>query len=370
MISRFLFTALCVLVSLNCLAYGGDINGEATYISFSVPGALGTYPMSINASMEVTGYYSVSSTTVRGFLRQADGTITTFNIAGATWTQPESINAAGDITGYYFVSSTYAPRGFIQYAGGQTVTFEASQTQPFDGVLPVSINDSGEVTGNYFDQAGQWPPFVRSAAGVFSTPSTPLLATAINAGGSIVGYSYLNPNGIDFTAGFVVYPNGDSAEIVTPGNDANTDCANQTIPDAINAAGTIAGWFTNNYYSSPACQPAHTGGFVMSPEGKFTLFQPPGTMPEWLEHLPPYYTGEPHWISIDQAGDVTGFSTDAAQLTHGFVRNPYGTITQFDPPEGNNTFPTCINDGGAIAGYYSYKKGGGPPVAFIRVPYP
>ena len=27
------------------VAHGGNINGEATYISFSVPGALGTYPM-------------------------------------------------------------------------------------------------------------------------------------------------------------------------------------------------------------------------------------------------------------------------------------------------------------------------------------
>ena len=69
MIPRFIVAAFCVLGPLTYVAYGGNINGEATYVSFSVPGALGTYPMSINASMEVTGYYYVSPTVARGFLR-------------------------------------------------------------------------------------------------------------------------------------------------------------------------------------------------------------------------------------------------------------------------------------------------------------
>jgi hypothetical protein len=363
MIRRFLFAALCVFGPLSCFAHGGNINGEANYISFSVPGALGTYPMGINASMQVAGYYYVSSTAVRGFLREADGTITTFDVAGSTWTQPEAINAAGDITGFYEKS---VPQGFLRYADGRTITFEADQTFPFDGVLPVSINDFDVITGNYFLSAGNWPPFTRSGGGVSSTPAAPILATAINASGSVVGYSYQN-SAVEFTAGFVVHPDGYSAEIVVPGNDATRGCANQNIPDAINAAGTVAGWYTHNYYNSSLCQPTNTGGFVMSPDGKVTLFQPPGTMPEWFEHLPPFETGEPHKISIDQAGDVTGSSHDGAGVAHAFVRNPYGTITQFDPPEGSNSFPTGINDGGVIAGYYSYRTGG-PPVGFIRVP--
>jgi len=366
MIPRFMVVAVCVLGPLNCVAHGGNINGEATYISFSVPGALGTYPMSINASMEVTGYYSASSTVLRGFLRGADGTMTTFDVAGANWTQPEGINAAGNITGFYDDPVGTAPQGFLRYADGHTITFKADPTFPYDGVLPVSINDFDVITGNYFLEGGKWPPFTRSGGGVFSTPAAPILATAINASGSVVGYSYLNPGGIDFTAGFVVHPDGYSAEIVVPGNGANSDCANQTIPDAINAAGTIAGWYTNNYYNSSVCQRTNTGGFVMSPDGEFTLFQPPGTMPEWFEHLPPYETGDPHQISIDEAGDITGSYTDAAGVQHGFVRNPYGTITSFDPPEGKQTTATCINDGGAIAGFYN--AGGGPTVGFIRVP--
>jgi hypothetical protein len=40
MIPRFMVAALCVLGPLTCVAHGGNINGEATYISFSVPGGL------------------------------------------------------------------------------------------------------------------------------------------------------------------------------------------------------------------------------------------------------------------------------------------------------------------------------------------
>jgi hypothetical protein len=101
MIPRFMVFALCMLGPLTCVAHGDDINGEATYISFSVPGGLGTYPMSINNSMVVTGYYYASPTMTRGFLRDADGAITTFDVLGGVWTEPEGINAAGDVTGFY-----------------------------------------------------------------------------------------------------------------------------------------------------------------------------------------------------------------------------------------------------------------------------
>ena len=74
-------------------------------------------------------------------------------------------------------------------------------------------------------------------------------------------------------------------------------------------------------------------------------------------------------LSIDQAGDITGSYYDAAGYLHGFVRNPYGTLTSFDPPKSIQTSPTSINDGGAIAGYYFYSRGGGPGVGFIRVPW-
>jgi hypothetical protein len=365
MTPRLIVAALCVLGPLASVAYSGNINGEASYISFSVPGALGTYPTGINASMEVTGYYKTSPLVARGFLREADGTITTFGVAGATVTQPEGINAAGNITGYYSDEGVYAARGFLRYADGRIITFAANQTTPFTGLVPVGINAFDEIVGNY--SSDSQTAFSRSSAGVFTTVAVTHgggVATAINASGSVVGF--YGGGGNDVFTGFVAHPDGYWAQIGIPGNPA---CANQTIPDAINAAGTIAGFFTMSYYNEPGCNPESTGGFVMSPGGEVTLFQPPGQIPEFHNlAVGASFIFAPHWISIDQAGDITGFYNDAAGYSHGFVRNPYGTISSFDPPESKGTFPNGINDAGAIAGYYFYSRGGGAVVGFIRVP--
>jgi hypothetical protein len=83
---------LCMFGLLFCAAQEPAESSEVSYLSFQVPGALGTYPMSINASMVVTGYYYVSSTVTRGFLREPDGALTTFALPGSLWTRPESIN--------------------------------------------------------------------------------------------------------------------------------------------------------------------------------------------------------------------------------------------------------------------------------------
>jgi hypothetical protein len=356
---RFTVAALCVLGPLTCLAHGDNINGEATYISFSVPGAVGTYTMAINASLEVTGYYNVSPTVARGFLREADGTITTFDVAGAVWTEPESINAAGDTTGFYQLPAG-VPQGFLRYADGRIITFDPPP-QPVGPVeaQPISINDFDDIAGNY-PVYSRPTVFIRSARGVYNADISfdrATVATAINGSGSVVGYS---TDGEGSYSGFVLHPDGYRSGLTVPlPPQPGPECMAETFPDGINAAGTIAGWYYNR------CNPENMG-FVMSPDGVFTVFAAPGTLlasPSF-----DYTSTVPHWMSIDQAGDVTGSYTDTDGVQHGFVRNPYGTITSFDPPEGKQTSATSINDGGAIAGYYQYDAGGGPPVGFIRVP--
>jgi hypothetical protein len=386
MIRHFKVFALCMLGSLTCIAHGGNINGEATYVSFSVPGGLGTYPMSINASMTVTGYYNVSATVARGFLREADGTITTFNVPGAIWTEPEGINASGNITGFYeLVAGT--PRGFLRYADGRLITFDpppavagmAPQSQP------ISISDFDDIAGIYLYAwidfgTTRYPPqpavFTRTRAGVFNTIGpqetfgpgySSFWATAINWSGAVVGYF---TGDIPEISGFLAHPDGYFGQFSVPGAWA---CSQQTIPEGINAGGTIAGWSYTCTSDSYAL-----GGFVMLPDGHVTTFQPPGTIltstspptPANPQAPTPYNESltAPRVLSIDDAGDITGSYTDAAGVQHGFVRNPYGTITSFDPPEGNQTTTTSINDTGAIAGFYHYHAGGGPPVGFIRVP--
>jgi hypothetical protein len=152
----------------------------------------------------------------------------------------------------------------------------------------------------------------------------------------------------------------------------------------ISADGTIVGWYGGCDQPNPgACGPSPslgpfaTGGFVLSSQGNYNRFDLPGrlvTAPQegFGGDQPDFYVTDllsaPHRLSINQEGTIAGSYVDTAGAQHGFVRNPYGTITSFDPPEGEQTTATSINDTGAIAGFYHYHAGGGPPVGFIRVP--
>jgi len=57
--------------------------------------------------------------------------------------------------------------------------------------------------------------------------------------------------------------------------------------------------------------------------------------------------------SINSAGAVAGYYVDAKNVRHGYVRDPSGAITTFDPPGSQGTFATSINTAGAITGQYS-----------------
>jgi len=133
------------------------------------------------------------------------------------------------------------------------------------------------------------------------------------------------------------------------------------ISDDANAADMVAGWYSNdncNQYA-PTCNIKSTDGTVMSPDGTLILFQPPGTI------LTSSFPGSPidgrslavpYWISIDQAGDIAESYPAAARGQRGFVRNPYGTMTSFDPPRGKRTTNTSINDIGVFAGSYYFDR--------------
>jgi uncharacterized membrane protein len=327
--------------------------------------------MSINDSMAVTGYYYVSSTVTRGFLRDADGAITTFDVSGGVWTEPESINAAGDITGFYEAVAG-VPQGFLRYADGRIITFDP----PCNGVchvsVPVGINAFEEIAGNYpFLAAGASAGFRRSRAGDFTTirysqgAEYPTTVSGLNSSGTIVG-SFSDFDYAVNTTSFLLHPDGFSIQFSVPldeGYDYET-----TIAEGINADGVIAGWYGVCFDS---CAKKSSGGFVRSPAGEFTVFNPPGTLVTQPE-LGPGFSGEslsaPHRLSINQAGDITGSYTDAKGAQHGFVRNPYGTITSFDPPKGRQTTATSINDDGVIAGSYYYDWNARIAEGFLRVP--
>ncbi len=88
------------------------------------------------------------------------------------------------------------------------------------------------------------------------------------------------------------------------------------------------------------------------PSSKFTTFDPPGstlTVP----------------ASINQAGEITGYYTDASNVGHGFLRSASGAFTTFDPPGSMFTIPESINATGTIAGFY-YLNPKSRPHGFLR----
>jgi hypothetical protein len=372
MIPRFLVVTLCML-SLSFCAQEPAVSSEVSYLSFEVPGALGTYPMSINNSMAVTGYYYVSPTVTRGFVREADGAITTFDVLGGVWTEPESINDAGDIAGFYEVVAGI-PHGFLRYADGRIITSDP----PVSGLtppqaLPVSFNDFDEGAGNYPGEDGHSSGFTRSRTGGFTTfvyavgSNYPTVVTGLNASGTVVGYFAQDAG----SSSFIRDPDGFWTQFDVP-----VDVGNQGIlktnAESINADGVIAGWY--GAVMRPQSLPiAATGGFVRLPQGIVTLFNPPGTIvtsPESGFTEDGGSLSAPHRLSINQEGTITGSYVDAEGAQHGFVRNPYGTITSFDPPRGKQTTAASINDSGVVAGSYFYDWNAQVAQGFLRLPQP
>jgi len=370
-----LVAALCMLSPLFCAAQEPAVSHEVSYLSFQVPGALGTYPMSVNSTMAVTGYYYVSSTVTGGFLHDAGGAITTFSVRDGLWTEPESINDAGDITGFYEVVAG-VPQGFLRYADGRIVTFEPPTSRTLlPQAQPVSINAFDKIAGNYpFPNPASIAGFTRSRAGVFTTigfgdgGAYSTVVTGLNASGTVVGYG---ESDVDLFS-FISDPDGASTLFALPKVGGECDNYRQsTVAETINADGVIAGLYS--LYIDP-CVTMTVGGFVRSPQGVFTLFSPPGTIVTLPVEPGLVFGGEtltpPHQLSINQAGTITGSYVDAEGAKHGFVRNPYGTITSFDPPRGRQTTATSINDCGVIVGSYYYDWNNQIAEGFLRVPQP
>jgi hypothetical protein len=114
---------------------------------------------------------------------------------------------------------------------------------------------------------------------------------------------------------------------------AYTDCS-----VIINNWGAITGYYldANNVFH----------GFVRSPEGRFTSFEAPGA-----DLTPGNFNGtSPN--AINDAGAITGVYYDVNNMAHGFLRSPEGGMTTFDPPGSMATIPIALNLESAIVGYY------------------
>jgi len=191
-------------------------SAEGKITQFDPPGAVFSEVVGLNARGTTIGVYYDAGNTLHGFVRRADGTLATIDAPGAqagggAGTEPSGIDIEGAVSGFYFAKSDGEPHGFLRYPNESFVTFLV----PGSVATPVgAVNDLGALIGGYFDApAGSAPRgFERTLSGGF---------TRIDAPG----------------AGTLDYQG--------------------TVPEAINDAGVIAGWWRDPSYL------AH--GFVRNP---------------------------------------------------------------------------------------------------------
>jgi hypothetical protein len=220
----------------NNQVYHGFVRSTSGAISsFDAPGAgtaanpgiggTGTTGVAINTAGTIAGRYVDANGLSHGLVRSANGTtITPFDAPGASTgtcpasthsncgTFPIAIDTVGNIAGTFFDSNGVI-HGFYRSAGGAITSFDApgAATAPVSGSTALvlgtsglSIDDSGNIAGTYVDAEGVGHGFLRIANGTVTSFDAPgagttgslfagTTATAINAGGTIVG-AYTDSN--------------------------------------------------------------------------------------------------------------------------------------------------------------------------------
>lgn len=242
-------------------------------------------------------------------------------------------------------------------AQAKFITFDVPGT--VNGISPVSINPAGEIAGYYKDANSVSHGFVRKPDGTiikFDLPnSDSMIPSTINSAGVIAGQTNAHA--------FLL---GEHGTIIT----FDVPDAVGASPMSINPAGVITGQYitandpqniaSNDPAIVDACISGAIGnigsdlshGFVREPNGTITKFDVPGAGKSG--------PGGTYPNSINPAGVITGNYSDNSCVSHGFVREPDGRTSTFDNPEpGTPPFqtnpdliPYSINPAGVITGNY------------------
>jgi len=126
-----------------------------------------------------------------------------------------------------------------------------------------------------------------------------------------------------------------------PGSGTVANAFNGTFATAINAVGTVAGYYNDSNVVSHC--------FIRTADGKITTFDVPGA------DINPADAAGSIIYAINAFGTAAGIYLDSSFVSHGFLRSPDGKFTTFDAPGagGFGTTPLAINLEGAIVGYYT-----------------
>ena len=239
------------------------------------------------------------------------------------------IHQHGVIGGYY-IDRANAIHGFVRDASGTITEFDPPG---ITDAFVQSINRLGQITGVGTANHGTTQEFVRQVNGhfvhVMVAGSQFTQPWRINDNGVITGVygdSAGVLDGFAFTAG--VY-----ATIDNP--DATESIAEGTRALAINIGGASPGYYDNRRTGT-------VRAFVRDGAGNFTNFDavPPGS----LAVFP---------AAINEEGQIAGSYYNADSVSLSFIRDPSGTVPDFDVTGATGTRAVDINDTGIFVGQWT-----------------
>jgi uncharacterized membrane protein len=206
---------------------------NGTFTMFDAPKSSNTFPATINAAGQITGFYYTTDyptdQTGHAFLRETDGTFVTFNVSGSN-TTARAINSSGQIVGTYVAGGLI--HGFMRKANGKITPLDV----PDSNTIPTVIRGE-RIAGFYYTSfGGAVHGFLRKGNRLLTIDATNAISTYVNAmnrGGDVVGY-YIDVNYVN--RGFLWDDEGKMTTF-----DALPDANSYTIPRAINSAGQIVG---------------------------------------------------------------------------------------------------------------------------------
>jgi len=267
-------------------------------------------------------------------------TFTSFDAPGAgkdifEGTLPVAINCEGVIAGYYFDSSQVS-HGFLRQPNGVFTEF----TPPnMSQVFIYGINNRGQVLGNGtltvspFSRVG----FIREPDGAYTiisiAGSSDFGGTAINNRGEVTGY-YLGAD--NRVHSFVRLARGKI--IVFDDPNATKALGNGTAAWVINDNGEVGGYY--NYNNITGINRA----FVRSRAGNFRNFDAVFRRTAVIQPM-----------AINLSGEVAGYYGNDAFVTHGFLRDTSGKVTDFDVPDSSFTIAAGINNAGVVVGFWGVQ---------------
>jgi hypothetical protein len=317
-----------------------------TTTTFAPPGSVWTSPIAINNSGVIAGWYATAYNSTRsGFIREPDGTLVTFSAPGAGRdgaTTVTGINSSGTVVGYYTGNTGHGDQSgsFIRAPDGTLTQFNIPGA--LYGAEATAINDQGYVAGIWDRKLNSQvvqPVFLRELNGYVEKIYVPFAEGSvwINSSGTMTStYSghtaFIRPMG----GPIVKFHIGDL----------------YTVPDGINAAGTIAGDYG---YALPGAKTTASRAFVRSADGTIIKYRVPDATNTWP-------------AGINDSGVIAGSYQGRAGNLAGFLRAPDGTITRFHLPYAKVSWVNGLNNSGMVIGQYNVSNNPQKMAGFVITP--